>query len=326
MHRLRKIVTTAITVTAILLMSQAVAESSALEIFVQNRAQANSSFIRLGDIAKFIPATDPRVGNLARVRIAPSPPPGASITINHDFLIYRLGGILANDGDVKVKVPDSLRVTRAAQTVKKDQLIKILHDYVKKHSPWPAGSIRIQRPVCASKVVLPKGKLRWSVRQQGKTHWVGPLMLIVTFWVNERPVTKVPVRATLLVKQRFLKTRTKLVRGHVLRTDDVIVVEKLIGSFNEMYLHSPKEAVGRQLLRSVPQGQLLTKSMIREAPWVRKGQQVRILAENDHIKVITTGKALEDGREGEQVRVVNINSGRQVFATVKGPGMVVVQF
>ena len=300
--------------------------ASGLQIFVKDKVLVNSSFIRLGDIATFRPPNDPRVGRFAAIRIAPCPPPGSSTTINHDFLIYRLASFLAKERDVKVKVPQSLRVTRAAQYVQRPRLLEIFNNYVNNHSPWSPGAVTIQRFRCPLRVVLPKGKLRWTVRHQGKTHWVGPLALTITFWVNGKPVTKVPVSGNLLVKQRFIKTRTKLVRGHVLRAEDVIVLEKLSDSFNESYLRDIRDVVGKQLLRTALKGQLLTRSMIREVPWVKRGQQVRILAESAHVRVVTTGKALEDGTQGDQIRVVNTNSGRQLLAIVKGPGMVVVQF
>lgn len=316
----------AVAVVGLGLVTSSNAVASSLEIFVKDRALVSSSFIRLGEIAKFRPSNDPRVGKFAALRIAPSPPPGSSTTIKHDFLIYRLGPSLAKEKDVRVKVPQSLYVRRAAQFVERDRLLKIFRNYVKKHSPWPPGSTTIKRFTSPAKVILPKGNLHWTIRHQGKTCWVGPLALTVTFFVNGKPVTKVPISGTLLVKQRFLKTRTKLVRGHVLGPSDIIVVEKMTDSFNETYLRDLRDVVGKQLLRTALKGQFLTRSMIREVPWVKKGQQVRILAENSHIKVVATGKALEDGRQGDQVRVVNINSGKQIFATVKAPGMVVVQF
>ena len=323
---IKKIALIGIVLTVMMAAAYAGALASSLEIFVKNRAVVNSSSIRLGDISTFRPATDPRVGKFASIRIAPSPPPGTSSTINHDFLIYRLSSFLANEKDVKVKVPVSLHVRRAARIIKPDQLIKNRESYLAKHSPWPKDSTQIKRVRCPEKVILPRGKLRWTVHHEGRTHWVGPVRLIVTFWVNDKPVRRIPIQADLLVRQQFLKVRAKLRRGHVVQPDDVIVTARLTDSFNEMYLHNPNEAVGKQLLRTVLQGQLLTKSMVREVPWVKRGQQVRILAENDHIKVVTTGRALEDGKEGDQVRVVNTSSGKQIYATVKGPGMVVVQF
>ncbi|MBW1863855.1 MAG: flagella basal body P-ring formation protein FlgA [Deltaproteobacteria bacterium] len=59
---------------------------------------------------------------------------------------------------------------------------------------------------------------------------------------------------------------------------------------------------------------------------MRKGKRVLIKAENGLIRVTTLGKTLEDGRAGDEVRVINISSGKEIFATVKGPGLVLVSF
>jgi len=316
----------AIIIIGLILLACGKSSASGLQIFIKDRVLVTSSFIRLGDIATFRPPNDPRVGRFASIRIAPCPPPGRSTTINHDFLIYRLASFFANQRDIKVRLPETLRVTRAAQFVQRPRLLEIFKSYVSKHSPWSPGAVKVEKFRCPQRVVLPKGKLGWTARHQGRTHWVGPLALTITFWVNGRPIKKVPVSGNLLVKQHFIKVRYKLVRGHVLRPEDVMVVERMTDSFNESYFRNIRDVVGKELLRTALEGQLLTRSMIREVPWVKRGQQVRILAENAHVKVATTGKALEDGTQGDQVRVVNTNSGKQLLATVKGPGTVVVQF
>jgi flagella basal body P-ring formation protein FlgA len=59
---------------------------------------------------------------------------------------------------------------------------------------------------------------------------------------------------------------------------------------------------------------------------VTKGSQVIICAENDAIKITTHGKVLEDGRAGDQIRVMNTSSGKEIYAEVKGPGLVEVTF
>jgi flagella basal body P-ring formation protein FlgA len=53
---------------------------------------------------------------------------------------------------------------------------------------------------------------------------------------------------------------------------------------------------------------------------------VLVRAGTDLISVTTNGKVMEDGRLGEEVRVLNMSSGKEIFATVKGPGQVEVIF
>jgi flagella basal body P-ring formation protein FlgA len=66
--------------------------------------------------------------------------------------------------------------------------------------------------------------------------------------------------------------------------------------------------------------------MVEEPPVVQKGSKVMIKAESDRILITTIGRALEDGRNGDLVKVVNVNSGKEIVARVKGPELVVVSF
>jgi flagella basal body P-ring formation protein FlgA len=66
--------------------------------------------------------------------------------------------------------------------------------------------------------------------------------------------------------------------------------------------------------------------MVEWPPMVQKGDRVIIKAENKLIKITALGKVLEDGRAGDQVKVMNISSGKEIWATVIGPGKVSVTF
>ena len=59
---------------------------------------------------------------------------------------------------------------------------------------------------------------------------------------------------------------------------------------------------------------------------VKKGKRVIIKAMNQSMQLSTLGKVLEDGKAGDQVKVMNISSGREILATVEGPGIVQVFF
>ena len=300
--------------------------ASPLHIYIKETVTLNSATIRLGDIAKFSPLDDPRIGKLASIKIAASPPPGRSATIDGDFLIYRISSFINREKDVDVRIPQTLHVRRRARVLKQKKLREIFETYLREHATWDPEMISIERFTAPEAINLPMGKLRWSVTHHGKTGWVGPVSLTATFWVDGKPIIKVPMSATVAVKLRFLKAAKKIVRGQVIGPNDIVVVHKMANTLNRRYLRDPKDAVGKEVVRTVFRGQFLTKSMIRNVPLVKKGQQIRILAENDHVRVTTLGRALQDGQSGDKVKVINVTSGKEILATVKGPGIVVVKF
>jgi flagella basal body P-ring formation protein FlgA len=91
-------------------------------------------------------------------------------------------------------------------------------------------------------------------------------------------------------------------------------------------LTSFEEAIGKTSVRPIQAGNVILSRMIEIPPLVTKGDRVLIKAESDEIRITTMGEVLEDGRSGDQVRVININSGKEISAKVTGPGLVEVYF
>jgi flagella basal body P-ring formation protein FlgA len=59
--------------------------------------------------------------------------------------------------------------------------------------------------------------------------------------------------------------------------------------------------------------------------FVCKGDAVSIYAKTEHLQIKTLGEAMRDGNIGESIRVKNINSNKQLEATVIGIGEVEVR-
>ena len=148
-------------------------------------------------------------------------------------------------------------------------------------------------------------------------------------WLKALPtdtVRKVPLTGKISVKQPVIRTARKISAGQIIHKEDLTVsVEHQLRIQDDM-LTKTDEVVGKTASRSLQEGQLITGKMVQDPPLVEKGDRVIIKAENPKISVTTFGKVMEDGRAGDQVRVVNIGSGKEILATVMAPGQVAVSF
>ena len=61
-------------------------------------------------------------------------------------------------------------------------------------------------------------------------------------------------------------------------------------------------------------------------PLVKRGDMVTIVAETDVLKITTKGVVTESGCKGDVVRVVNVNSRKELFAKVRDARTVEVDF
>ena len=298
----------------------------ALEIRVKSQATVTGDTVSLADIASFFPETDARVARLSGINVTSSPAPGNSFRLNGHFLNYKIGSALGEDDGIQLKVPDSLWIQRTAQEITEGDLEKIFKEHVKGRSPWPAEKIVFERISTPGTIFLPQGTVQWEVAEKGDLRNLGHVALTVSFLVEGRQVRKVALSGKVGVVREVVKAEKQIEAGALISEDDLILVREERSHLRRDAATSLEDVVGKRATRHIRPDQVILSRMIEDLPLVRKGKQVVIRAQKALIRVTTLGKVMEDGRAGDQVRVINISSGKQVLATVKGPGLVEVRF
>lgn len=124
----------------------------------------------------------------------------------------------------------------------------------------------------------------------------------------------IPNSRTVVVPIRYLQ------RGTVLQAEWLEVVQAPSGPVDTTLLGAITDAQQSELIRDVPAGQPIKSSDIRKAILVRQGQTV-LLSVGDKVgyQITVRAESLQDGRLGDQVKLKNAESGRQISGVVTGP-------
>jgi len=77
---------------------------------------------------------------------------------------------------------------------------------------------------------------------------------------------------------------------------------------------------------TIPEGSVILERYVEIPFLVKKGKLVRIIAQKGNIFVETKGRALQNGRKGDIIRVKNIYSGKIIEGKVKDENTIVVDF
>jgi flagella basal body P-ring formation protein FlgA len=122
------------------------------------------------------------------------------------------------------------------------------------------------------------------------------------------------VPKTIVVARRLLQ------RGVILQPDMLEEVQASPGNVDTQLLNTVKDAQNAELTRDMPAGQALRVSDIRRAIMVKQGQTVMLsIGNKNEFQISIRMEAMQDGRLGEQVKLKNPESGRQVSGVVTGP-------
>ena len=130
-------------------------------------------------------------------------------------------------------------------------------------------------------------------------------------------VVVAPVSKTVVVPKKLIQ------RGTVIEADMLEEVSQSGGQADNSLLQSMKDALTAEAVRDLSAGQALRSSDIRRAILVKQGQLVTMtVGEKSGFLITVRVEALQDGRMGEQVRLKNTESGRQISGVVTGPSTV----
>ncbi|MBN2060131.1 MAG: flagellar basal body P-ring formation protein FlgA [Deltaproteobacteria bacterium] len=300
--------------------------ASALEIRIKDRAVVKEDVIYLGQIASFHPPNDDRVSWLQELKISSSPPPGIATRINKQLLFYKIDSHIAGMDDIQFYMPEELVVERSAQFVDSARLEEIFKEYIMDNSPWPPEKLYFEKILTPGRTALPLGRLRWEIQERRNNNFIGNIAITIGFWIDESLVREIPVSGRISISRKVIKAARKIDRGQIISQGDLMEITESYSSLKNNVLSSAEEVIGKRSLRSIRSGQIIYSHMVETPPLVKKGDRVLIKAENADLIITALGKALEDGRSGDQVKVINISSKKEIHARVTGPGLVEVTF
>lgn len=114
-------------------------------------------------------------------------------------------------------------------------------------------------------------------------------------------------------------------KGEIIREEDIVNIKIDRSQVNNLVIQDRNKILGKavnmlQINPSVP----IYQHFLSEAPAVRNGQTVKLVAKGNNIEISTSGKCLETKQVGEEVRVQNSSTNKIITGVVKGEGLVVV--
>jgi len=111
-------------------------------------------------------------------------------------------------------------------------------------------------------------------------------------------------------------------RNEVITAADIVIREQKLQGMNSDYLTRINDAIGTLATRPVAAGKPLSNSGLALPKWIKRGDQVMIIANSHGVSAKMAGTAMADGSKGQQIKVRNLSSKRVIKAKVIAPGKV----
>lgn len=114
-------------------------------------------------------------------------------------------------------------------------------------------------------------------------------------------------------------------RGEIIAADDVVWLAQPENRVADTVIRSKAALVGQAAKRQLSPGRALRANDVHRPFDVKKGALVTMVVAHGNLTLTATGRAMESGRKGDVIRLVNESSHRAVEGRVSGPDTVEIQ-
>jgi flagella basal body P-ring formation protein FlgA len=170
------------------------------------------------------------------------------------------------------------------------------------------------------------GPLRTRLSTESDRPFQGRVPVTVELLAGDQVVARHIVSPYVRVLQAAIVPARDLRRGETLGPGDVRVAKVDAARMRGDLVRTIDVVVGKRLKSSVREGQPLRESQIEVVPVVDRGDRVVLVLESGAIRIQAIGRAQESGGIGQWIRVLNVDSRREVSGRVAPDGNVHVAF
>lgn len=179
-------------------------------------------------------------------------------------------------------------------------------------------------------IVRPPGQTSTTVTLQSGSLTGGLVTLLVEVAAldstGRRAARSTTVSFKITREQDVLVAARELTRRSVVGAADVRVERRSSDRVPAAALRYPTDAVGKEVVRSLAPGEIVTAGFLTARVLVRRGSPVTLRLDGRGFSIVARGVAAEDGALGQTVRVVNPVSRREMTGTVEDDRTIRIPF
>jgi flagella basal body P-ring formation protein FlgA len=295
-----------------------------LKIYLPRESTVEGEAVRLDDVA-MISGTDRQLTARARqTQLCRAPYPGESFTISRQNVLARLAGSGISRRRVTLVGADEFVVRRDTRTLSEGDLIARAEAFLKIHHPDGSVGWTVARRPGKPANLPATAELKFHCRlTPGPPRGHAGVEVLITDARGRRKLHA----ATVLFKlqwrwQRVVATQI-IQRGEAIAPTNAKVETVIVQHEPDGPWVSP---FGRVARRTIQPGVQITDTLLveqRPSVVVERNKIVRVKLQGPGWLITTLGKALQDGRVGELIRVQNIDSKKIIVARVDAMGDVI---
>lgn len=304
-----------------LVFAAEICSAGVVHIHSTNTITGETIFVK--DIAD-IEAPDALTEKIGNIKIGASPQPGKKKNIPSGLIKSRIFSAVPDSG-VRIVLPSAtVRVERDYQVASQAALERIFRDYVQKN--LKDAKIKIKGIKIQGNTKFSKGKLVFEVEKAKDKKISGHFKLIVNAKPEIGKMRRLMISGWVERYEEVVYARHEIAKGETIKENSLYTKITNITRYPLDIFNAISLVTGQAAKTKIRKNVLLRQKMVEASFDIKKGEIVKIKANSGLLTVVTTGRAIDDARIGEQVRVRNIKSNKIITGYVADSKTIEVVF
>ena len=295
---------------------------SALQIYLPREVTIKDSHLSLGRVS-IIRGQESLVARASEIALGRISVPGQKIVINRAMVLSRLACNGIPVSKVRLTGAEKITVKRQEQIIRSSELVKLASSFLEKNPPVVSvcGFNPIRRPQDFiihgqdARVTFSPRLVQNRARNQARVE--------IAVLSDGKKIGVCEVIFGLKYNAAQAVTKVDIPAGAVISPENV-KIEKTISNYPESS-NNWRLPYGLIAKRRIPAKTVLRPNMLGpvKSPIIAKrNQKVVIRIDGPGFLITAFGKAMQDGRAGEYIKVRNVDSQRIILVRVKEDGSV----
>jgi len=305
-------------VTLFILPSAALSSDAAASTIIDMlpNVTVDSDRVLLGDIAVIKGQDAALVADLKKLVVGKAPLPGKSRQIDAAYVSLRLKQNRIPVDQVALNETTPTTVVRNSTIVSRNQIKRVINDALLGEDLFRGRRGVVRDIRVRGDLVVPPGDLSYQVTFTEKSIRSNKIPVSVSVFVNGKQYRK--VWATLLadILQEVVVLNHTMRRYQRITAEDIQLVDMNLADIPQNAITSAQDILDKRVTKSLLAGTVLRTDIVELPPLVKRGDIVTVKAVSGALQVTTFGKAKNNGHQGERIKVVNIDTQKELYGYV----------
>ena len=305
--------------------SWAYAQQDKVSVAFHDTAQIEGKHILLSEIAEVAGPDSALVSKLKAIRIGNAPPLGISKKVKRFFCRQRIEQEGIGLSSVSFSGPETVTVQLAAVAITASDIKEATYAFIKKETSYAPEDIILEFKHVSEEVLIPKGHSSVELRPLNNGPLKGNTLIYLAVMVDGTIYRKLPVSLKIRVFERVVVAGRRLERNLILTEEDVYLKRLETTLLRHDVITNVEQVIGKATRQIINTGKVIYRDRIDVPPIIKRGELITLVAQFGNVRVTALGKAKEDGRAGDRIAVINVDSRKELIAYLKDADTAIVE-